>query len=116
MLNKIFFMSVFLVLPIVTNAGNYILGPLTLKKIRAVGNYNEQIYANTIELWFTTPLVWPTGSKCIEFSRVYIDAKNKQMLAAAYTALAAKKKVSINADDSLPIRNGACELSFIDIE
>jgi len=48
---------------------------LTIKFIRAVGNYSAgNTYDNTIELHFTTGLIWPAGSLCTVTYRVMIDA------------------------------------------
>ncbi|WP_057260138.1 hypothetical protein [Duganella sp. Root1480D1] len=99
------------------NATDFVQTGLTLLKIRAVGDYQGTVYDNTIELWFSAPLNWPAGSSCASAAapRVYIDAKNKQLVAAAYLALATGKKVDINVDDTLPIRAGSCEVSYLDI-
>jgi hypothetical protein len=89
---------------------------LTLSKIRAVGDYSQgTTYDNTVELWFTTPLAWPAGSACTITYRVEVDANNKHLVAAAYLALATGKKVNINVDDTLPIRNGTCQVSYLDV-
>jgi hypothetical protein len=88
---------------------------LSIQKIRSVGDYQGQIFDGTIELWFTTPLNWPSGSACTTTFRVFIDAKHKQLISAALLALVTGRKVDINVDDSLPIRSGSCEVSFLDI-
>ena len=88
---------------------------LTISKIRAVGDYQGTMHDNTVELWFTTSLSLPGGALCTDSSRAYIDAKNTHMVAAAYQALASKARVSINLDDTLPVRGGACGISFLDI-
>lgn len=88
---------------------------LTISKIRAVGDYQGTTHDNTVELWFTTSLSLPGGALCTDGSRAYIDARNTHMVAAAYQALASKTRVSINLDDSLPVRGGACGISFIDV-
>lgn len=88
---------------------------LTLSKIRAVGDYQGTLFDNTIELWFTTALVWPAGSACTSTIRVIIDAKNKHLVAVAYLALSTGRKVDISLDETLPIRDGACEVSFLDL-
>lgn len=99
------------------NATDYVQTGLTLVKVRAVGDYQGTAFDNTIELWFSAPLSWPAGSSCASATvpRVYIDAKNKQLVAAAYLALATGKKIDISVDDTLPIRAGACEVSYLDI-
>lgn len=88
---------------------------LRIQKIRAVGDYQGTTYDNTIELWFTTPLGWPAGSACTSTQRVFVDARNKHVVSAAYLALAMGRPVTINVDDTLPVRFGACEVSFLDI-
>lgn len=98
-------------------ASEILLPDLTIKKIRAVGSYASAQYSNTIEVWFTTTVVFPSGITCAPGGvRVAIDAKHKHLVAAAYLALASGKKVSINVDDTLPKRDGMCELSFLDVE
>lgn len=97
-------------------AANYSKEGLTIKRIRAVGDYEGTTFDNTIELWFTTDLDWPTASQCGTGSRVYIDAKNKHMVATAMLAFSLGKKVNINIDTSLPNRYGACEVSYLDID
>ena len=54
--------------------------------------------------------------KCNETTRVYVDVKHKHIISTAYLAVASKKKVNIHIDDALPIRTGACEISFLDLE
>ncbi|BFM10157.1 hypothetical protein R50072_03100 [Simiduia litorea] len=89
---------------------------LVISKIRAVGDYaSGTIYDHTIELWFTTSLVW-SNTACTDTSRIYIDAKNQHIISAAYIAFSSGKKVGINADDTLPIRGGSCEISYLDVE
>ena len=89
---------------------------LTISKIRAVGNYESgTTYDNTVELWFSEPISWPETSGCTATYRVYINADNQHMISAAYLAFASGKKVNINANEALPIRNGSCELSYLDI-
>lgn len=100
----------------IATAAEFGLNNLTIKKIRAVGNYSNPIYANTVELWFTTPLTYPNGMKCNEPTRVYVDVKHKHIISTAYLAVATKKKVNIHIDDALPIRSSSCEISFLDLE
>lgn len=88
---------------------------LTISMVRAVGDYQGTTYDNSFEIWFTTPLAWPAGSRCAVPYRVIVDAKNKHLIAAAYLALASGKKVNVNVDDNLPIRDGSCEVSFLDV-
>lgn len=97
------------------SANDYQQYGLTLSKIRAVGDYQGTTFDNIIELWFSAPLAWPAGSNCTSTLRVIVDAKNKQVVAAAYLALATAKKIDINVDDTLPVRSGACEVSYLDI-
>lgn len=80
-----------------------------------MGDYQGTTYDNTVELWFAAPVVWPSGSNCTATFRVYIDAKNKHVVSAAYLALATGRKVNINVDDTLPNRAGSCEVSYLDI-
>ncbi|WP_445114737.1 hypothetical protein [Acinetobacter sp. WZC-1] len=108
--------GIFLGSTTIAAATEFDLNNLTIKKIRAVGNYSSPIYANTVELWFTTPLTYPNGMKCNEITRVYVDVKHKHIISTAYLAVASKKKVNIHIDDALPIRTGACEISFLDLE
>ena len=116
MLRKIGFCLFTLLAATFVNAENFHLSNLKIKMIRAVGNYNAgDLYDNTIELHFTTNLQWPEGSLCTTNYRVYVDAKKQHIISAAYLAFASGKKVSINADDTLPMRSGACEISFLDI-
>jgi len=91
---------------------------LSILKIRAVGDYGgaDTTYDNTIEVWLASPPALPAGVSCSVNLRVYVNANNKHLVAAAYLALATGKKINLNLDDtSLPIRSGACEASFIDI-
>nr|WP_139063219.1 hypothetical protein [Vibrio nigripulchritudo] len=95
-------------------AENIHLNSLEIKFIRAVGDYSGSTYDNTIELWFTNPLVWPSSS-CTDTRRVYVDSKHQHIISAAYTAFAANKKVNVHVDSTLPKRGGACEVSYLDI-
>ncbi len=89
---------------------------LTIKMIRSVGNYHAgDTYDNSIELWFTDSLAWTSNMDCTVNYRVYIDANNQHMISAAYMAFASGKKVNIHADDTLKLRSGSCELSYIDV-
>lgn len=89
---------------------------LTISNLRFVGDYQGGTFDNIVELWFTTNLVWAPGSNCTSGTRVMIDAtKNKHLIAAVLMAHATGRKVNINVDDTLPIRDGACEVSFIDV-
>ncbi|WP_133498434.1 hypothetical protein [Cognatilysobacter terrigena] len=89
---------------------------LTISKIRAVGDYNGTTFDDTLELWFSAPLAMPAGSPCTTTYRVYANAQKSQLVVASYLALTKGKKVTINVDESLPIRAGACEISYIDVE
>ncbi|TDF38550.1 hypothetical protein EYS14_12845 [Alteromonadaceae bacterium M269] len=91
-------------------ATNHVLHNLKISFIRTVGNYSAgTTFDNTIELHFSTPLQWPAGSSCTSTGRVMIDAANQHMISAAYLAYTSDLNVTINADDTLPIRAGACE-------
>lgn len=88
---------------------------LEIQKIRAVGNYNAgTTYDNSIELWFSSA-VEISGTNCTIGYRVYVDAKYTHIISAAYMAFASGKKVNIQVDDLLPIRNGSCEISYLDV-
>lgn len=86
-----------------------------LSKIRAVGDYPGSIYDHSVELWFSTPIVWPVGMNCTDTRRVYIDAKHSHLISAAYMAFASGSVVNFYADDQLTLRNGSCEISFLDV-
>ena len=97
-------------------ATDYTLNDLTLVRIRAVGDYQSgDTFDNTVELWFSESIAGRAGPSCTDGRRVFIHARHYQMVTAAYTALLKGKKVSVNIDDTLPIRYGACEISFLDI-
>lgn len=89
---------------------------LSIKKLRAVGTYESDKYNNTLEVWFTIPISFSAGSKCSGNFRVYIDAKNKHLVSLAMLAFATGKSVSVTVDDALPVRDGFCEVSYIDID
>lgn len=97
-----------------SHAENIHLNSLQIDFIRAVGDYSGSTFDNTIELWFTTPLVWPS-SACTDTRRVYVDSKHQHIISAAYTAFVANKKISVHVDSTLPKRGGACEVSYLDI-
>ena len=86
-----------------------------LSKVRVVGDYPGTTFDDSIELWFTAPITWPAGVDCTNISRVYIDAKNTHLVSAAYMALAAGKTVNFFIDDQLTMRNGSCEVSYLDV-
>jgi len=89
---------------------------LKIQSIRAVGQYNpSQQFNDTLEMWFTTPLVFPAGSNCIETRRVIISAKNYHLVAAAYLAFTKGRTVNVAVDDTLPIRAGSCEVTYMDV-
>ncbi len=88
---------------------------LTISRVRAVGDYAGDTYDGTIELWFSTSLVWPSQFPCTSTYNVTIDKKHQHLISAAYMAFAAGKKVNIHVDTNLPIRGGSCEISFIDV-
>lgn len=97
------------------NATGHQIDNLSIRYIRTVGDYHGETHDRTIELHFTTALTWPSEFKCQAPNRVMVDIKNGHMIAAIYTAFSGDMKVNIYADDSLPIRAGACEISFLDI-
>ena len=88
---------------------------IAITRIRTVGDYQGTTFDNTFEIWFDGPVTYATGSKCTSTYRFIVDAKNKHIYASALTALLTGRKVSVNVDDTLPIRDGACEVSFLDI-
>jgi hypothetical protein len=96
-------------------AGTAQINGKLLKQVRVVGDYPGTTYDNSVELWFTTPITWPSNINCTNTARVYVDAKHTHMISAAYMALASGKTVNFFADDQLPSRNGSCEISFIDV-
>lgn len=96
-------------------AGTTGINGKVLGKIRAVGDFPGSTYDNSIELWFTTSITWPTGINCTNTSRVYVDAKHTHLVSAAYMALASGKTVNFLADDQLPNRSGSCEISYLDV-
>jgi hypothetical protein len=98
------------------NANGQQINDLKIKMIRAVGNYHAgDTFDNSIELWFTASLEWAENMNCSINYRVYIDASHTHLISAAYMAFASGKTVNIHADDSLPLRSGSCELSYIDV-
>lgn len=88
---------------------------LYVAKVRAVGDYQGTTFDNTLEVWPTAPLPIGAGSNCTSTFRFYVDSKNKHLLAAVYLALAMGKKIDVTVDDTLPIRDGACEASYLDV-
>ena len=97
-------------------ATEYQIAGLSIKMIRAVGQYSDPAFRDTLELWFTTPVVFPAGTGCVETRRVYIDAQHYHLIAAAQLAFAKGRQVNVTVDTALPIRAGACEISFLDVE
>jgi hypothetical protein len=97
------------------SAQSYEINNLTITKLRAVGDYPGTTYDDSLEIWFSAPLVFPAGSPCTETFRVYVDKKNQHVVSAAYMAFASGKKVNIYVDPTLPIRGASCEISFIDV-
>lgn len=98
------------------NATGQQIDNLTITKIRSVGNFHVgSIYDDSIELWFSTSLVWAESMNCTVGYRVYIDASKTHMVSAAFLAYASGKTVNVYADDTLPLRSGSCEISYIDI-
>lgn len=117
--SKIKSLLLFLILVIFdphARASDIYIGDLTISKIRAVGEYYSPTFSNTIEIWFSSPLIFPTGTRCTPNNyRVHVDIKHKHIITSAYLAFATGKKININIDDQLPIRGGGCELSYLDI-
>jgi hypothetical protein len=97
-------------------SGDFQINNLAIKSVRAVGQYRDPTFSGTLEIWFTTPLVFPAGSVCTETRRVYLDAKQRHLIAAAYLAFSMGRNVTINVDDTLPLRAGSCEISFLDVQ
>lgn len=98
------------------NAADSYLTGVTITRMRAVGDYQGTTFDYTFEIWLSTPPSYTSGSGCTSTYRVFVDAKNKHIYATALLALATGRKLNINVDDTLPIRGGACEVSFLDIE
>lgn len=96
-------------------AENFEISGLTISKIRAVGNYSGDTFDDTLELWFTTPLVFPANFPCTATGRVEIDKVDQHVVSAAYMAFASGKKVNVNIDTILPIRGGTCQVSYLDV-
>ena len=96
-------------------AQSYEINNLTIAKLRAVGDYPGSTYDDSLEIWFSTPLVFPAGSPCTDTFRVYVDKKHQHLISAAYMAFASGKKVNIYVYPELPIRGASCEISFIDV-
>jgi hypothetical protein len=96
-------------------ADEYQINGLAISFVRVVGPYQDATYRDTVELHFTAPLVFPAGVPCTDTSRVYIDAKNYHLVAAAYAAYLKPRRINISVNNSLPLRGGACEISFLDI-
>lgn len=88
---------------------------MKINSIRAVGQYADPTYANTLELWFSTTVPDPAGTPCTTNYRVFIDAKNYHIVAAAQLAMAKGRLVNVALDPALPIRGGACEVVYLDV-
>lgn len=98
------------------NAGGQFIEGLTIKKLRAVGNYHAaDTFDDTLEVWFTTGLTWSEDVSCTNTYRVYVDGSKNHMVSLLYMAFASGKEVDIFADDSLPQRSGSCEISYVDL-
>lgn len=96
-------------------AGGAQINGKLIKQVRVVGDYSGTLYDNSVELWFSTPITWPSNVSCTNTARVYIDAKHTHIVSAAYMALASNKTVNFFVDDQLPMRSGSCEISFLDV-
>ncbi|WP_072680853.1 hypothetical protein [Arcobacter sp. LA11] len=92
-----------------------IISNMEINKIRVVGDYSGTTFDNSIELWFTKPIVWPENINCTTTFRVYIDAKHNHLVSAAYMAFTSGKRITFYVDDQLPIRSGSCEVSYLDV-
>lgn len=91
------------------------LRDITITQLRAVGDYNGTTFDDTLEIHFNQPVSFESGSRCTATHRVFIDARNRHLVAMAYLAFSSGKRVHINVDDTLPIRAGACQVSFLDV-
>lgn len=109
------FLLLLIVFSVSAQAGTAEIKGKKLSKIRVVGDYPGTTYDDSIELWFTTPIVWPSTVNCTNTSRVYISAEKQHLVSAAYMALAAGKTVNFFVDDQLTNRSGSCEISFLDV-
>ena len=59
LLGKLSATFILMVVSLASTAGTDYVTGMTIQQIRAVGNYNVgTTYDNTIELWFTSPIVW----------------------------------------------------------
>jgi hypothetical protein len=88
---------------------------LKIASIRYVGTYADPQFRDTVELWFTTPLTFPTNSLCTASQRVYISASHRHLVVGAQLALALDRPINITVYDTLPIRAGACEIVHFDV-
>jgi hypothetical protein len=92
------------------------LDDITITRLRAVGDYTAaSTYDQTLEIWFNQPISYNSGSRCTSTFRVFIDARDRHLVATAHLAFATGKRININVDDNLPIRDGACQVSFLDL-
>lgn len=87
-----------------------------VNRIRAVGNFQVgTTYDNTIEIWFSTLPTIPASMGCTSAHRLYIDARHTHLVSAAFIAYTTGKKVNFNIDNTLPIRDNSCEVSYLDL-
>lgn len=115
-LPRLLIVAILSIAPVVfVHAADYELGGYTIQRIRAVGQYQDSQFSDTIEVWFTTPIAYPAGTKCATTSRVYIDARHYQVVAAAYLAFSKGRTVNFAISEALPVRAGACEITYLDI-
>lgn len=112
---SLFSLAIFLSFATNSEAAAFQLNTLKIQFIRAVGQYWDPTYSSTIELWFTAPLQFSSGSSCTDTRRVYISSKNSHLVAAAYMAYSTGKTVNVALDESLPNRGGACEVTYLDV-
>lgn len=80
-----------------------------------MGQYADPQFSNTVEVWLTVPVAYPSGSRCTGNARIYIDAKHYHVLAAAYLAFWKGSTIKFAVDDSSSMRNGSCEVIYHDI-
>jgi len=114
-MKKVILLLLMALLSQVTYASGQYITNLEIKRIRAVGDYPGSTYDNTIELWFTVPLTFEAKMLCTKTYRVYVNSSNQHLISAAYMAKATNSKVGVYINDQLPIRNGSCEISYIEV-
>lgn len=89
---------------------------LHIKSIRSVGQYNpSQQFNEVVELWFTEPLVFPINSLCKDSRRLIVNSKYYHLVIAAHLAFSKGRTINVAIDETLPVRDGACEISYFDV-